>query len=809
MPSPTSNRRPNLSSERNRSKSNRALALRPARPPVALAELCFLLLLLTLFVSHVRPLAAQNGNEDLLDRSWASGYSSPDMLPFPVINRDTGTGNGGQGFLMANCYGIPGAPGSNQSPVAHWTGSEWIFPRGQCPTGTSAVAHRGGRYYFGGGTFTPAPNSITGLAYLDNGQWRSPTLGPLVGSVEALSVDSLRNLYVAGTFVSLDGQGVSNIAYLNGSNTVKGLFDQGGLVEGTDGTVLDLYDDGGALSVVGTFTTAGGEVISGAARWRKGFPEGAWDGLPGMSTLPGPPNRISGSGSRIWASGNFSGGGLQSIAYFDIGGNQWFSPGDPSNIGFVSDIEVTGGNRVLAMGDFSAFGDPDAGLLGEYFMNTWISLPNMDTAYDTQPAFASSGRVLAQGSDIFVFSPHDPETDPRPVFHSGITRFDGVEWHGLGHGFGRRELPGRNDWVDAIKRYDGQVFVGGQFKNAGDVRTDGIAYWVDDHWRVPGDGFQRAGISAPAVRDLAKLNGTLYAAGCFDASGGTALQNIARWTGSSWVDVGGGIDLGTAGCMGTITEDRYHLGTGIYDLQVHAGQLYAAGGSLNVNLDSNVYVLSQGSWNVVGGGTDFAVTDMASLGNKLYIGGFFRKAGQSQVGHIAAWNGSNWETLDGGVASGASTSVTALATTSSNLYAGGTFSTIGGRSANNIARWDGQQWHALGGGVNGKVFDLLVSGSDLYVAGDFTQAGSVVTGGIARWDGSQWHPLGTGLTGDLAVLAGAVDLEVIDGKLWIGGNFDWAGHKPSDDLAIWDGGLIVQADGFESASLNIWSRTVP
>src|SRR5258705_11738376 len=61
------------------------------------------------------------------------------------------------------------------------------------------------------------------------------------------------------------------------------------------------------------------------------------------------------------------------------------------------------------------------------------------------------------------------------------------------------------------------------------------------------------------VNTMIEYNGRLYAAGAFTSTGGVQAKKIARWNGSSWDSVGGG------------------LSSDVYALAVYNGELYAGG----------------------------------------------------------------------------------------------------------------------------------------------------------------------------------------------------------------------------------------
>jgi hypothetical protein len=177
---------------------------------------------------------------------------------------------------------------------------------------------------------------------------------------------------------------------------------------------------------------------------------------------------------------------------------------------------------------------------------------------------------------------------------------------------------------------------------------------------------------------MAVLGSNLYVGGQFSTAGGIPANNIAKWDGRNWSALGSGV------------TDGY-----IVDPEVLA---------------------------------------LAVLGNDLYVGGNFTKAGGTAANHIAKWNGTNWSQLGAGVEGvlSSSTAVRALGVSDGNLYVGGYFWNAGGSGANALARWDGTNWWALGSGVDGFVDDLAIAGNILYVRGQFGIAGGKVSPYVAR-----------------------------------------------------------------------------
>jgi hypothetical protein len=120
--------------------------------------------------------------------------------------------------------------------------------------------------------------------------------------------------------------------------------------------------------------------------------------------------------------------------------------------------------------------------------------------------------------------------------------------------------------------------------------------------------------------------------------------------------------------------------------------------------------------------------------SKVILGGFFNSVDSVAAYSIAAWDGSSWAPLGGGISSGA---VRALATWTDYLMVGGVFDQAGGMSANNVALWDGSEWYAIGGGRDEVVFAVTQYMKALWAGGN-----QGVDGGFALFEfGTGWTTL--------------------------------------------------------------------
>ncbi len=88
------------------------------------------------------------------------------------------------------------------------------------------------------------------------------------------------------------------------------------------------------------------------------------------------------------------------------------------------------------------------------------------------------------------------------------------------------------------------LYVGGRFQSAGGVEAQNIARWDSNRWSPLGEGVQ-IGPVINGVRALEVFDDgsgpALYVGGQINSAGGFVVNNIAKWDGARWSDVGSGV----------------------------------------------------------------------------------------------------------------------------------------------------------------------------------------------------------------------------------------------------------------------------
>ena len=341
-----------------------------------------------------------------------------------------------------------------------------------------------------------------------------------------------------------------------------------------------------------------------------------------------------------------------------------------------------------------------------------------------------SGSSLYIGG-LFVNVANIPEAD-------FLARWDGSAWNAVGSGG-----PGAgalNGHVAAMAMSGGTLYVGGSFTDAAGINeADFVAAWNGSFWSALGSNSASDGALNNSVTALAVAGAEVYVAGYFDDAATISLADrLARWNGSTWSAMS---SSSLDSPNGTVKSLVFYGGA------LFAGGFFTNLGGFAAA--DSIARWNGTNWEALGGGLNGGVEAIAFAPSGLpYAGGSFTDAGgQAPADYIARFDGSNWTALgSNGAGNGAvNSTVFAIVVSGSDVYVGGQFSNAAGiPEADRIALFNGTSWSGLGsngsgdGALNSVVRSLAV-GSSLFIGGDFANAGGVATADYV----AAWGPLAT------------------------------------------------------------------
>lgn len=318
------------------------------------------------------------------------------------------------------------------------------------------------------------------------------------------------------------------------------------------------------------------------------------------------------------------------------------------------------------------------------------------------------------------------------VAAANIASWDGYQWEQIGGG--------TNGWLSAVAVLsDGRLVVAGYFSLAGNVPVSNIAAWDGNQWSTLGEGLSG---SPPLIYFqvnalCADANGGVYAAGGFTNAGGSAASNIAYWNGDAWTTL-------SSGLSGAPGEHPWVSSL----LMLPSGELLAGGMFTNASGTAVKSLAKWNGtvWSDVGGGVNGTIWCIGrAASGSIFVGGDFSvlTAPFQSASSIAEWNGTKWNRVGSGVnGPGGGTGIVrdVVFLPNGDLIAGGTLTLAGSSPASSIARWNGSMWSQLGSGLPSAVQSMFLHPSGELLVGRDTTMSSNKTKVLSRWAGgaSTW-----------------------------------------------------------------------
>lgn len=511
---------------------------------------------------------------------------------------------------------------------------------------------------------------------------------------------------------------------------------------------LSLLSTGGGSGELMLITHSGGEKIlcfkfDGSTWTASSGTAKDWFSLANSDTLNNAVRAIAISGTDLYIGGSFTYIDEKKVNYVaKWNGTTWSALGPGVN-NVVYSIAVSG-NDVYVGGDFSEAGGVPAAFIAKWNGFSWSSL-------GAAAGFGNRVNAIAIiGTDVYAGGAFWGSTDNGCL--NGIARWDGSVWSNITGDC-------NPNTINALTVSGTDLYIGGNL-----ILPPGVSYsvakWNGTTLVGLGDVFNGGNVFA-----LAASGTDVYAGGDFTMIGALTVNRIAKWDGSSWSELGGGLAGGT-----DFVSSIAVSGTDVYV----GGVISSLGGSGIAKWDGS-------TWSNIQFGVlmDSMPRVLKMSGTDLYVGGEFRMIGANYIDFLAKWDGANWSNI--GPQGTLNGSISAMTMDGTDLYVGGFFTKIGGVTANYIAKFDGLNWSALGLGTNGPVTDIVISGTDIYVGGQFSEAGGASANCIAKWNGSAWSTLGTGLDFRVNKIA------ISGTNIYVGGSFNNAGGGAAANVAKWNG----------------------
>jgi hypothetical protein len=551
------------------------------------------------------------------------------------------------------------------------------------------------------------------------------------GIVYAVAIGPNGDVYVGGEFSRAGLRHVKNIARWNG----KAWYDlNGGASSHLGPPVYALAFLDNDLYVGGTLLNVGDHIQANyIARW-----DGQnWYPL-GTETSNGVNDWVcalaSEENNEICVGGYFSAtcqASVSRIAIWD--GNDWLNweedmGGGIRNYPAVVFSMASGDKGIYVVGSFTQTGSKSANCIARLSNGNWHTLLD-------GPGLGVNGSIYSvavrKNGEVYIGGAF---TAAGSIAANYIAMWDGESWSTLGSGMQRRwasDAP----VLELKVAENGDLYAGGSFVGAAGIPANNIARWDGKRWYSLGQGSENGMTEDVYTIDLDKM-GNVYVGGLFTTAGSVPVNYVTYWDGTIWNAMGNAPNMGTDYNVYVVhADDSNNVYVG--------GEIKTAGGD-TVN---GIAKWDGTEWSNLAGGVNLqqylaAVEDITHDINYLYAGGNFLLADTVETNRIAGWDGRKWFSLGYDSANGVNSIVFSLNINSrGDLYAGGKFRIAGGDTANLIAKWDGTAWSSLGSGIGGNLYGLGTGAvidvanyeDKIYAGGVFTQAGGKPSYAFAVW----------------------------------------------------------------------------
>jgi hypothetical protein len=246
----------------------------------------------------------------------------------------------------------------------------------------------------------------------------------------------------------------------------------------------------------------------------------------------------------------------------------------------------------------------------------------------------------------------------------------------------------------------------------------------------------------PIIKSIFFYKNELYVLGHYDSVLNIGGHNILKFDGTNWSNLDGGLQSKPA-----LNFDINYIF--FQNKIIFAGDIIMTGNKR----PSGIASWDGTNWDTLKGGINVVTSILlAEFDNKLIVANMYlASAGSKTVHGIASWDGNNWDSLKGGITMTSNNiNIEKILVFKNALYVSGAFDKSGGIATTNISYWDGNNWNMLGTpgneGINKiPARTINVNNNQLVVSGYFTKAGGITVPNIASWSGSSWSSIINGV----------------------------------------------------------------
>ncbi len=520
------------------------------------------------------------------------------------------------------------------------------------------------------------------------------------------------DIYVGGSFSSIGGQSINNLAKLNNTN--------GNAIDTwkpePDNDVRTIAINGTDIYVSGDFNNIGGQNRSHLAKLNSsnGNADVNWNPNPDNHLMS--LNSIKFNGQDIYVSGYFFNIGGQNRSHLaklnSSNGNadENWNPNSNNDYITIRSIAISGNNLYIG-GSFSEI----AGELINNIAKINLDDGSLDPSWNANPDNAVNC-IAINGTDMYIGG----------CFGSleGIVRNNIARFNNSDASLDNNWKPIVNGSVQTMALNGDNIYIGGQFSNVEGEDRNALAKlntttgMLDANWKPNPEG---------EIYSIASQGNDVYVGGGFNYINDVERIGIAKLNNSD----------GAVSANWNANADNVVASIEIDGSDIYVGGMFRqiGGEARNSIARINTTNGNADSWNpnLDPNWEDGFVSTTTGNTTDIYISGQFASIGGTERGNVAKiskLDGSldaNWKPMvDGGV--------TSLLLDGADVYIAGEFTTIDGETRNNIAKLNtgNAVIDAWNPNADGMIYSMSKVDDDIYVGGEFYTIDSKMQQGIAK-----------------------------------------------------------------------------
>ena len=238
--------------------------------------------------------------------------------------------------------------------------------------------------------------------------------------------------------------------------------------------------------------------------------------------------------------------------------------------------------------------------------------------------------------------------------------------------------------IQDVARMHNRLYVAGNFDHVNDNPDTTKRFIV----RQNGNNWESIGYFNNPISAMTADSNNIYVCGYFTQINNEPIKYLARYDGTTWHSI----------------PDSEIYDPSLHDIQMYNGDLYVAGDFSYADSIKNMMYYHDGEWHGLGNNPSLFGIDVTRLTvwhNELYISGDFIMGTGEIHNHLLKWDGETvsapWPTFYDfqGNSDTYGSGLVWMVPSTNYLYVCGSVQSIGNTEVDHVARYDGSQWCAM------------------------------------------------------------------------------------------------------------------